>query len=139
MLEGMSLSSSVDIDDLVRRFIAAIEANDLDTACAMLSDDCVYDNVPMGPITGPAAVRAGLAPFLGACDAIDWQILHQVARQDGTSHGVVMNERLDRFHLDDRWVEVPVAGLFVIRDGLVTLWRDYFDLATYRQQMSPPT
>jgi limonene-1,2-epoxide hydrolase len=139
MLEGMSLSPVIDVDHFVRSFIAAIEANDLDTACSMLSDDCVYDNVPMGPITGPHAVRAGLAPFLGACDQIDWQILHQVARQDGAAEGVVMNERLDRFHLGNRWVEVPVAGLFVISDGLVTLWRDYFDLATYRDQMSPPT
>lgn len=138
MLEGMSLSSAVDVDQLVRRFITAIETNDLDTACALLSDDCVYDNVPMGPITGPAAVREGLAPFLGACDQIDWKILHQVSRQDGDSGGVVMNERLDRFHLGNRWVEVPVAGLFVIVGGRVTLWRDYFDLATYRDQMSPP-
>ena len=48
-----------------------------------------------------------------------------------------MNERLDRFQLGGGWVEVPVAGLFVLRDGRIALWRDYFDLATYRRQTGP--
>lgn len=145
MLAGMTSPLSTDrtgpdddLDGFVRRFIAAIEANDLESACSWLSADCVYDNVPMGPVVGPEAVRAGLAPFIGACTEVDWVIHHQVARQDSPGNGVVMNERLDRFHLGGRWVEVPVAGLFVVRDGLISLWRDYFDLATYRQQMAPP-
>ena len=28
----------------------------------------------------------------------------------------------------------PVAGLFVLRGGLIAVWRDYFDLETYRRQ-----
>jgi limonene-1,2-epoxide hydrolase len=47
---------------------------------------------------------------------------------------VVMNERFDRFLVGGRWIEVPVAGLFVLRDGRIALWRDYFDAATYRSQ-----
>ena len=141
MLGGMSSRASsapaVDVDLLVRRFIGAIEANVLDTACSLLAPNCTYDNVPMGVVHGPEAVRAGLAPFLGACDQVQWVIHHQVARQDDHADGVVMNERLDRFHMGDRWIEVPVAGLFVISDGLITLWRDYFDLPTFRAQTSP--
>jgi len=137
MLGGMSAPHTVDLDALVRRFIGFIVAKDLTAACAMLTPDCVYDNVPMGPVTGPEAVRTGLTPFLGECDQIDWVVHHQVARQDGPETGVVMNERLDRFHLGGRWVEVPVAGLFVIEQGLISLWRDYFDLATFRNSMSP--
>jgi limonene-1,2-epoxide hydrolase len=45
-----------------------------------------------------------------------------------------MNERLDRFLVDGRWIEVPVAGLFRLRNGRISLWRDYFDLETYRRQ-----
>jgi limonene-1,2-epoxide hydrolase len=138
MLAGMSSPHEV-LDDLVRHFIAALESKDLTAACAMLAPNCEYDNVPMGPVFGPDAVRAGLEPFLGACTQVDWVIHHQVAYADDAGTGVVMNERLDRFHLGDRWIEVPVAGLFMIADGLITLWRDYFDLATYRSQMSPST
>ena len=42
-------------------------------------------------------------------------------------HGVVMNERVDRFRKADQWLELRVAGLFVITDGQISLWRDYFD------------
>jgi limonene-1,2-epoxide hydrolase len=45
-----------------------------------------------------------------------------------------MNERTDRFLVDGRWVEIPIAAVFVVRDGKVALWRDYFDLETYRRQ-----
>jgi len=33
---------------------------------------------------------------------------------------------------------LPVAGIFEIRDGLITLWRDYFDKATLLDAMTPP-
>ena len=46
-----------------------------------------------------------------------------------------MNERLDRFCTRDRWIEIPVAGLFVLRDGTISLRRDYFDEASYRTQI----
>jgi limonene-1,2-epoxide hydrolase len=34
---------------------------------------------------------------------------------------------------------LPVAGIFEIRDGRITLWRDYFDKATLLDAMTPPT
>ena len=43
----------------------------------------------------------------------------------------VMNERVDRFLMPTGWLEVAVAGLFVVRDGKIVLWRDYFDLAAF--------
>jgi limonene-1,2-epoxide hydrolase len=116
-------------DEVVRAFVAAIERQDLEAALALVTDDVVYDNVPIGAVTGPDGIRNALSRLLGAVDGIEWVTRHQVAVGD-----VVMNERLDRFQLGDRWVEVPVAGLFVLRDGRIALWRDYFDLATYRRQ-----
>ncbi|HYN31828.1 MAG TPA: nuclear transport factor 2 family protein [Ilumatobacteraceae bacterium] len=46
--------------ELVTRFMDAIVANDLDTACALISDDIEYDNVPMGKLIGKEAFRSGL-------------------------------------------------------------------------------
>jgi limonene-1,2-epoxide hydrolase len=45
-----------------------------------------------------------------------------------------MNERIDRFLVDGRWIEIAIAAIFTVRDGKVTLWRDYFDLESYRRQ-----
>lgn len=115
--------------DLVHRFITAIEQDRLDEALTLLADDVEYDNVPMGAVHGPEAVQQTLAPFLGAFEEVEWVVRHQVA--SGTlESGVVMNERIDRFRSGDRWLELPVAGLFVVQGGRITLWRDYFDRGT---------
>lgn len=122
-------------DQLVRDLISAVERKDLDTACAMVTADCEYDNVPMGVVVGPDGIRAALSPFLASCGAVDWVIRRQVSEGDLTS-GTVLNERLDRFELAGRWVELPVAGVFVVRDGKIALWRDYFDQATFTSLVS---
>lgn len=114
---------------LVTEFITAIERGELESALALLSEDVEYDNVPMGKTFGRNAVGKTLAPFLARYDRVEWVVHHQVASGDHT-HGVVMNERLDRFGKGDSWLEMPVAGLFVVDDGLITLWRDYFDRDT---------
>jgi limonene-1,2-epoxide hydrolase len=116
---------------LVDEFITAIERGDLPHALGLLSEACEYDNVPMGKVFGPAAVGTTLTPFFERFTGVEWVVHHQVASGDLAS-GVVMNERSDRFRRGEEWVELPVAGLFVITDGKITLWRDYFDLPTVR-------
>ena len=117
--------------ETVTAFIEAIEARDLDRALALVADDCEYDNVPVGPVHGPGAIRDVLGPVVGRSDEIAWPVLRQA-----TAGAVVFNERIDRFRIGERWVELPVTGVWEVRDGLITLWRDYFDLHTYRDQMS---
>ncbi|MDG2028961.1 MAG: limonene-1,2-epoxide hydrolase family protein [Acidimicrobiales bacterium] len=117
---------------VVDAFIAAIERSDVTAAVALLAPDCEYDNVPMGIVHGPEAVAAILRPMLAGCSEVDWPVLRQ------SSNGpIVCNERLDRFRMAHGWVEVPVAGVWEVHDGLITLWRDYFDETTYRNQLPP--
>jgi limonene-1,2-epoxide hydrolase len=116
--------------DVVDAFIAALVRMDLDAACAMVTEDCEYDNVPMGKTTGPAGIRDTLGPFVANCETVDWIIHHQVASDD-----VVMNERTDRFKINGRWMELPVAGLFVVRGDKIALWRDYFDQRMFTKQL----
>lgn len=120
--------------DVVASFIAAIERKDLDHALTHLTDDCVYDNVPIGAVTGREGVRTVLGPFIAPFEEIEWIVHHQVASGNLDS-GVVMNERLDRFRGAAGTVELPVAGLFVIRHGQIAVWRDYFDLLTFQRQV----
>jgi limonene-1,2-epoxide hydrolase len=120
---------------LVTEFITSIENGRLDHAVSLLSERCEYDNVPMGKVVGRDSVRDSLGPFLARYDRVEWVVHHQVASGD-REHGVVMNERLDRFGKGDTWLEMPVAGLFVVEHGEITLWRDYFDRDTLVQQMA---
>ncbi len=117
-------------DDVVTALVRACERRDLDAVCALVTDDIEYDNVPIGKVFGPDGVRSVLAAgVMAQADEIEWRVLAQVASGD-----LVMNERVDRFRIGDRWIEIPIAAVFRLRDGRVCLWRDYFDLATYRKQ-----
>ncbi len=125
-------------DSFVRSFISALVARDLATAATMVSDDFEYDNVPMGKAFGPEALTSTLNGFFGMCTNIDWEILRQTSSGDMTN-GLVLNERDDRVEIHGRWATLPVAGVFEIADGKLTLWRDYFDRQAIIDVMTPPT
>jgi len=116
--------------ETVNAFIDALERKDFDAAIALVADDCEYDNVPMGKIHGPADIRAALEPMLGAANTVEWIVYRESA--DGP---IVFNERFDRFEMPFGWIDMPVTGVWEVHDGKIKLWRDYFDLSTYRDQL----
>ena len=120
--------------EIVTAFIEAIARKDVDAAVALASADISYENMPMDPIVGRDAVRATLNGFLSNASEVEWPVLHQ--HVDGNR---VANERLDRFKIGEGWLELPVAGFFEVVDGRITLWRDYFDMATYTRQLGELT
>jgi limonene-1,2-epoxide hydrolase len=118
-------------EETVNEFIARVLRMDLDGACELVSDDVEYDNVPMGKVTGPDGIKSILGPMVESLDAAEWIIHRQVA-----AGPIVMNERTDRFGKDGKWLDLPVAGVFEVHDGKITLWRDYFDMATMANQLT---
>ena len=116
--------------EIVMAFIDCWNKMDWDGAAAMLSDDVVWDNVPMDNVEGKANVDAamrGMAP-----EAVDWEVLS--IAENGNK---VLTERIDRFDMPGgKHLEIPVMGTFVITNGKISLWRDYFDLATFTAQMA---
>lgn len=124
----MSASSPTDT---VRQFMKLMEPLDYDAALKLISADCEYVNpAPFGAVRGPAGVRAVLEPFFGPTKENEFKVLRQSA-----SGPVVFLERLDRHLFGDKWVELPVTGVYEVHDGLITYWRDYFDVATIMSQM----
>ena len=122
--------TSMSPGEVVTALVQACERRDLDAVCALVTDDIEYDNVPIGKVFGPDGVRSVLSGGVtAAASQVEWVVHRQVESGD-----TVMNERTDRFLVEDRWVEIPIAAVFVVRDGRVALWRDYFDLESYRRQ-----
>lgn len=116
--------------EIVTALIRACERRDLDAVCALVAEDIEYDNVPIGKVYGPEGVRKVLSGGVtDAASEIEWRVHEQVEQGE-----VVMQERVDRFLVGDRWVEIPIAALFRVQGGRITLWRDYFDLDSYRKQ-----
>jgi limonene-1,2-epoxide hydrolase len=124
-----------DPGDFVTKFIENIEQSHFTAAMEMVADDCEYDNVPITKVFGREAIVNILSGFLASASKVEWLVHHQVANGD-MEHGVVMNERTDRFEIDGRWVEFDIAGLFVISHGKIALWRDYFDKEAFTKALA---
>jgi limonene-1,2-epoxide hydrolase len=121
--------------EIVTAFIEAIERKDVAAAAAMASPSISYENMPMQPIVGREAMSATLEMFLDNANEVDWVIVRQ--HEVGN---VVFNERVDRFQIGEGWLELPLAGVFEVDDdGLITLWRDYFDMGSYQRQLAELT
>jgi limonene-1,2-epoxide hydrolase len=119
-------------EEIVDEFIARILRMDLDAACELVSDDCEYDNVPLGKQYGPAGIKGLLGPMVEGLDEVEFVVHRQVA-----AGNVVMNERNDRFRRGDQWLDLPVVGVFELDDaGRIRLWRDYFDAASFTEQLA---
>lgn len=111
---------------VVNGFLKAFEAKDYDKALEYVSPACRYINPPpIGEVVGPDGIRGVLEPFFAPVIKNEFVILNEAV-----AGKTVFVERLDRHQLTDKWVELPVAGVFEVNEGLITCWRDYFDLAT---------
>ena len=117
--------------DVVKKFCAAWSDNDLDALMAFFTDDAVYHNIPMDPITGRDTIKSFIAGFAGGAEQIDFRVRNIVA--DGP---VVLTERVDVFLLPNGKVELPVMGTFEVKDGKIAAWRDYFDMKQFMDQMA---
>lgn len=116
---------------LVAAFCAAWPSRDVAAITAFLDPDCVWENVPTGPVHGRAAIAEKLAAVLATVSAIEFEVLAIAENPPGT----VLTERVDRMVVAGRPVALRLMGIFTVVDDRITLWRDYFDLASYREQL----
>ena len=117
--------------DIIRAFVEAFNVMDLDRIMEFFDGEAVYHNIPMEPVSGVDAIRGVLEGFVGMASEMDW-VLHRIAED---SDGNVLTERMDRFLIGEQWVEIPVMGIFEIRDRKIFAWRDYFDLGQFQRQL----
>ncbi|MBB4135370.1 limonene-1,2-epoxide hydrolase family protein [Gordonia humi] len=109
--------------DLVRHFLTGLATGDVDGALEDVDDAIVYTNVSLPTVRGKAkfgAIMRGLGrPGLG----FDVQFLAINAADDG----VVLTERIDELAVGPVRIRFWVCGRFEVREGRITVWRDYFD------------
>ena len=117
--------------EVVRRFCAVWSNVDPDDIAEFFTDDAVYHNIPMDPITGREAIKSFIAGFAGGAEQIDFRVRNIVAEGD-----VVLTERVDVFVMPNGTVELPVMGTFEVHDGRIATWRDYFDMKQFMDQMT---
>ena len=121
--------------EVVRRFCAAWSDNlGATELAAFFTDDAVYHNIPMAPVTGRKAIENNIASFIrpGApgIESIQFRVVNIAANGP-----VVMTARVDVFKLPNKSFEVQVMGTFEISDGKIKAWRDYFDMNQFTSRM----
>jgi limonene-1,2-epoxide hydrolase len=121
--------------EVVRRFCAAW-SDDMGAAelAAFFTEDAVYHNIPLEPVTGKEniaqTITSVLRPGPLGIEGIDFRVINIAA-----SGPVVMTERVDVFKLPGKSFELPVMGTFEISGGKISAWRDYFDLNQFMSRM----
>jgi limonene-1,2-epoxide hydrolase len=117
--------------ELVRRFCGAWAEGDVDALVAYFTDDAVYHNIPISPVTGKDAIKTTIEGFAAGVDKIEFRV--NAIAVDGD---VVLTERVDVFTTPAKSIELPVMGTFEVRDGKIAAWRDYFDLNQFMSQLN---
>lgn len=95
------------------------------------SEDAEYCNGPLAPVHGREAIVAVLAGMMTLGGEVEADIRHLLS--DGA---IVMTERVDYVRLGSKTAGLRVAGVFEVRDGVITGWRDYFDPTEFGSQLS---
>ena len=117
-------------EKLVRDFLGAWVDGDIETLCSAFAHDAIYHNVPVKPIEGIDGIRAIFEAFLAAFEQAELDIVTLAAEP-----GLVLAERVDYFTMKDgRKVVLPVTGVFIVENGEITRFSDYFDLADFERQ-----
>jgi limonene-1,2-epoxide hydrolase len=115
---------SVENEKIVTEFCQSLESGNLTTLVSYLSADVVYHNIPWQPVTGHAGVREVLGPFL---EGPGRATVKMNIKNTTSSGNMVMNERLEEWTKGTVKLDLPVLGVFELKDGKITHWRDYFD------------
>jgi limonene-1,2-epoxide hydrolase len=122
------MSEAMRNRDRLRQLFTDLERLDFAAVAAHCSEDCSYEDVPFEAATavGREAIRTKLELGLGTLERLPTTI-HELV-EDGDT---MLVERTEVWHhpTGER-ATLRVAAVFKFRDGLITLWRDYWDAKT---------
>jgi limonene-1,2-epoxide hydrolase len=110
-------------EEIVNRFCRDWSRQDAGLLAGYFTEPFEYMMYEGGPvITSKEAFVQQLGQFLKKLKAVDW-----VINRSHVLGPMVINERIDHFYAhDSKYDHHPhIAGLFIVRDGKIAIWRDY--------------
>jgi limonene-1,2-epoxide hydrolase len=112
-------------EKIVTDFLAAWPRKNVDELMSYFAPDGVYHNIPVPPVEGADAIRKVFEAFVGSFSIV-LEVVNIASKGD-----LVFTERVDRFVMNGKKFDLPVNGVFELRDGKIVSFRDYFDLASF--------
>ncbi len=125
------MGAAEDAERVVRDLCDTFAKHDAEAFRPFFTDDVVYHNIPMDPAVGIDAAVAFIDGFFAMCESMEVETVHLAVRGN-----VVLTERIDTFKVGDIVAPLPVMGTFEVRDGKISAWRDYFDMAQITKMFS---
>lgn len=119
-----------DNEGIIVEFVAAWSQLDPARLASYFTEDGCYYNMQFQPVRGCKAIEQFIAEFTKTWTSTTWDII-----QISSSKDVVFCERLDRTKSSQGDVDLPCVGVFLMREGKIYEWRDYFDANTYSRAM----
>jgi limonene-1,2-epoxide hydrolase len=117
---------------IVLAFCKAGEDRLVEKQMSYIATDSTYRNMPDVPMfTGDKQIRALLKSYIDMSEKTEINVLRIAEAGDG----VVLTERVDRFLTKGKWIDCPVMGAAVVRNGKIMEWRDYYDNLLIAAQM----
>ena len=108
---------------VVRDFLGALAAGDVDAAVELVADDIEYTNVPYPSMLGRGRLDRAFRLMLARAG---FRVRFHNVSSDGR---VVLTERTDALVIGPVVWQFWVYGRFEVVDGRITVWRDSFDHA----------
>jgi len=117
-------TSMTDNEKIVADFCQTWRTMNIDQMLGYMTDDAIYHNIPIEPLKGKVMIRKGVEGFARMLEGIEIKIVNSAC-----AGNLVINERIDTMVTrDGKKTDVPVAGVFELRNGKICAWRDYFDM-----------
>ena len=122
--------------DVINALWRELAARNWDALPALLADDCIYYDAPIGPAAaarGPAGIVARLRMAIEELAAYTNFPGRMVGEGD-----TVMYEHSERWTWPTgETALLPFVSVHKVRDGQVTLWADYWNSATLMDAAPP--
>ncbi|MGL6235716.1 MAG: limonene-1,2-epoxide hydrolase family protein [Segniliparus sp.] len=122
-LSTSHVSPRTESKEVVLDFLQALHDFDLQATVDLVDERIDYVNVSASRIRGKKAFSSAIRRFYQLSSAGFDVVVLNIA-QDG---GVVLTERLDTLKIGPVHSQFWVLGRFEVKDGKITVWRDYFD------------
>ena len=123
MSEAKQTAVEIENEKIVTQFCLDWAQRDADLLVDYLAEDIEYQMYEGRPdIVGHEQFKQELGDWLKGLQEVKWDILRSHAIGE-----LVINERVDHFISDDpaKTFRLPIAGVFLVREGKIKMWKDY--------------
>jgi limonene-1,2-epoxide hydrolase len=123
MAEPHKSELEIENERIVTQFCLDWSTRDVNLLADYLADDIQYQMFEGRPdIVGREEFIKTLGGFLKNLKEVEWEILRTYAIGE-----LVINDRIDHFvgETEDKSMHFAIAGVFLVRDGKIKMWKDY--------------